>query len=192
MKIWTLRVALIFGLLGCGTSLTAPGAGASFSELDPPMTAADFFSLITGTRVYVPKSLRGTTTGVVSGEAECAGGGSARVEGSVTGNTENYSITYSDCGYFDPESGRPALVADGTVTGQNILNAEMDDATSASLQKHVSFSGDIGFAEDCDYSFAITDTITFSGSCSYRDSEGVELTISGEEMTQVFYSSFSD
>ena len=47
-------------------------------------------------------------------------------------------------------------------------------------------SGDIGISADCDYSAQVVNLLptSYSGNCTYRDSEGKELMISGDEMLQ--------
>jgi hypothetical protein len=65
------------------------------------------------------------------------------------------------------------------------------DSLSISLQEHISFSGDLGFSEDCDYTEELGGGLlptTFSGTCTYRDSAGQELTITGDEMLAAFTS----
>ncbi len=186
-------IALILAMSGCGSSSTNPETGPAFSSLSPTPSATDLWWAIS----FEPYLASGGN--IDSGDVKCELSGSMHVEQHV-GSTSNSRIgayTYSKCKYTAQFFTHPPissvqnlkLAATGEVNGSTVLASSNSNScrVSMNLDQHISYSGDLGFSQDCNFSVTYDSNClpsTYSGSCAYTDSSGQQLTITGEEMTK--------
>lgn len=173
---------VVLFLLACGSSAPSAGTGPGFPS---GMTAKELFTLVTA-NLYTPDPLSGDEI-FIAGTANCTDGGKAKVVDTKSGNSENSTITYTNC-ESQYGSNNVALKQNGTVHYYLVAN-DIDNPTDATFfyRHELSYSGDIGFAADCEFSVrsneATSSTIQhIDGSCTYTDSEGKELSLNGAEM----------
>ncbi|MFH1018724.1 MAG: hypothetical protein V1798_11175 [Pseudomonadota bacterium] len=171
---------LIAGFLGCGSSATSPGSGPAFSSITPTLTAADVWLAVTNYAYHGE-----TTGGAIGPDYDCEGGGTVHKGAPASQMTYTYSHCVFTAHFFFPVQSLQ-LEANGEVSVTVPAN---QSSLSDSLQLHISFSGDLGFSEDCDYTEQLGAGLlptSFSGTCTYRDSAGQELIITGDEMLTAF------
>lgn len=163
----------IFGSPGCGSGDAEPGAGPAFSTITPALTAKDLWQAVSRT-FYIPALS-------LSNEQEtCEGGGTVTVENLYPGKGQNY--IYSHCKYRVQLFGSPAQTIELEATGMTTSEPLID---ASHRQQRISFSGDLGFSANCDFTVGYNvsgSIVSYAGTCRYRDSSGVELTIDGEQM----------
>lgn len=174
----------VFGLLACGDSAPKAGTGPGFPS---GMTAKELFTLVT-VNLYVPDPLSGDET-FNDGTANCVDGGKASVEDTKFGNSENSTITFTSC---ESKYGADniALKQNGTIYYYLTAN-DINNPTHATFffRHQLSYSGDIGFAADCEFTVESDETAgggiqKVNGSCTYIDSEGNELSLDGDAMLE--------
>jgi hypothetical protein len=178
MKTKFMIAILMLGIFGCGgDTQTTPGKGPAFSSA---LTADGVWYVIS--RDPYP----GFFDSKPVGSHVCDGGGTVLVnQQSSPSLTVTYA--YSNCKFGVSLDSDPNLdlVANGNV--KIILFPNTDN--SASTSQHVSFSGDLGFAADCDYSIKFDSkgitALSCSGSCTYTDSKSKELTIGCDDMMKL-------
>jgi hypothetical protein len=188
---------LILGLVGCGSSQTTPGSGPSFASYGPGAITAGYLLKEYSAKAFeVPSSLVDSGNDwFLNGTANCEGGGTATVQADSAPNSNTphatVIISFSNCAYSKDTFVTPPLlqktplsvVANGTYQGTETLD-DINKTITNKVDQHMSFGGDIGFGADCTFSLIISTTLTASGSCTYNDSTGAVLSISGDEMTQ--------
>lgn len=175
----------ILSFLACGGDSTPQvGTGPGFPQ---GMTAKELFELVS-LDIYLPDPLEGDEV-FLNGTANCVDGGKVKVETSATTHNQNSTILYTDCeSQFG--SSNVALKQNGNVEYYITAN-NIDQLKQATLycKDKLSFSGDIGFAADCEFTVTLnsagTEVIDIDGSCTYTDSEGNELSLNGTEMLEV-------
>ncbi len=173
--------------IGCGSSSTTPGSGPPFSSISPALTAKDLY-------LAVSKSTCGTTHTNTSGDTTCAGGGTIHKEETDSSSADSSNCTYSKCvaqyPIIDASVQGLQLEANGESSNQDVKKG--GSTTAESLNQHMSFSGDLGFAADCDVQIStLSSSASLSGSCVYRDSAGEELTITAGEILDLLSGGFS-
>lgn len=170
----------LLGALNCGSSGTAPGEGPSFSSVTPALSAYSIFRAVS-------KGVCDPVTMGTSGDQTCEGGGTIHVEAINTDTELSARCTFSKCVtsvLLSPNNQTVELEANGTAwqeEGKSGLRT-----ISESLYQHVSYSGDLGFAADCDLLVKTPEgeEPSVSGSCVYRDSDGEELAITPLEIIE--------
>lgn len=98
------------------------------------------------------------------------------------GSNSTISIEYSDCVHNPKFFPGYQLKANGSATGET---TSMAGNVTTSIHQNISYSGDLGFASDCDYTVTLNNAgPSYAGSCTYVDSADAKLSIEGDEMTQ--------
>lgn len=171
-------IAILTLLAACGGS-TSPGTGPAFPATMKATTLWAAFAV----EPYLPNEL--DNSNLTTGSANCENGGKASISGTQNSGNISADITYDDCV-------PPAQLSEFSTFKQNgTIHAEVKEVSSSVTTfhyiNHISYSGDIGFAEDCDFTLTFESTpaatsYRFDGECTYTDSKGKTLKITGDQM----------
>jgi hypothetical protein len=177
--------------------------GCPFSTLDPQPSAQEFydeFSYAIGFStgefffIYRPRvskfsSIRAQLSSSDREEFECELGGKITQNSklSVSGSTLNVSVDtdFNDCVILMNFNG---FEFEETLSGSSrlTLSGEEGGNATAHMSRAISAAGDLGFALNCDATASgpadAEEPSSYSGSCTFSDSEDTELTISAEEV----------
>ena len=196
LKIITLISACTYLCLSCGGSDTpAVGEGAAFSTLSTVPTGVELWTALsdairtstTSARIPVTRA----QTGGGSKTLTCSGGGSINL--SATANITSVSNGQAQAGTLSGQGSfqdcKVTLALSGgsqteTITGSESVN-DVAESGHLNISNSVKLtgSGDLGFSVDCDLTQNYTASGTEpSGSCTFRDSAGAEITAASADL----------